>query len=119
MENEVYWNLELSIKAGKYDDLLTLVGDMSAHTKANEDGTLNYEWTVNAEKSECHVYERYADSNALLTHMGGFKEHFAGRFFDALDIKRWHVYGNASDQVKEAMTPLGAVFLDRVGGFTR
>ena len=119
MDNSVYWNLELHIKPDKKNDLELLVSDMSASTKENEPGTLNYEWQVNDAMTECHIFERYADSEALMTHLGNFQTLFAGRFFDVLDIKRWVVYGNPSDQVKETLGSMGAQFLGRIGGFSR
>ena len=119
MDQSVYWNLELNIKAQKKSDLPALVADMAARTKEYEPGALNYEWQVNAEMTECHIFERYADSDALMTHLGNFQEHFADRFFDILEIKRWTVYGNPTDQVRETLGGFGAQFLDRIGGFSR
>ncbi len=119
MDQSVYWNLELNIKPEKKEDLQALVTDMAARTQADEPGALNYEWQVNDDMTECHIFERYADSGALMTHLGNFQEHFAGRFFDILEIKRWTVYGNPTDQVKETLGGMGAQFLGRVGGFSR
>jgi quinol monooxygenase YgiN len=119
MENTVYWNLELSIKQDKKEDLKSLVSDMSASTKENEPGALNYEWQVDEQMTNCHIFERYVDSGALMTHLGNFQEKFAGRFFDILEIKRWTVYGNASDLVKETLGGMGAEFMDPIGGFSR
>ncbi|MDX1479196.1 MAG: antibiotic biosynthesis monooxygenase [Saprospiraceae bacterium] len=119
MNDVLFWNLELTIKPGKLDDLRALVADMSARTKAHEPGTLSYEWSVNEDGTECHIYERYTDSGALMAHLGGFQEHFAGRFFDVLDIKRWVLYGNPSDQVRETLAGFGAAFFKPIGGFSR
>ena len=119
MSKNLYWNLELSIKEGRFDDFKTLVEDMSERVQQHEPGTLNYEWTADADKANFHIYERYVNSEALMTHMAGFQEHFAERFFDVLEIKRWCLYGNPSDQVKETLGGLGVEFFEPVGGFAR
>jgi quinol monooxygenase YgiN len=119
MDPSVYWNLELSIKPEKKGDLELLVRDMSARTQEHEPGALNYEWQVNEDMTECHIFERYVDSDALMTHLGNFQAHFAERFFDVLEIKRWQVYGNPNNQVKETLGSMGAQFLGRIGGFSR
>ncbi|NNF36919.1 MAG: antibiotic biosynthesis monooxygenase [Saprospiraceae bacterium] len=119
MDQSVYWNLELHIKPEKKDTLQSLIDDMSASTKENEAGTLNYEWQVNEDMTECHIFERYTDSDALMVHLGNFQANFAERFFGILDIKRWQVYGNPNDQVKETLGSMGAQFLGRAGGFSR
>ena len=119
MDQSVYWNLELSINPEKKDGLAALAAEMSKATQENEPGTLNYEWQVNDDMTECHILERYADSDALMIHVGNFQEHFAARFFEILEIKRWTVYGNPSEGVKEALGSMGAQFLGKIGGFSR
>jgi len=119
MDQSVYWNLELHIKPEKKENLQALVDEMAARTHEHEPGALNYEWQVNEEKTECHIFERYIDSDALMTHLGNFQAHFAERFFEILEIKRWQVYGNPNDQVKETLGSMGAEFLSRTGGFSR
>ena len=119
MENTVYWILELTIKPGKLESVQGLCDEMSAQTESAEPGTLNYEWMLNGDKSECQIFERYSDSGALLTHLGNFQEHFAGKFFEVFDIKNWNIYGDASPAVVEAIGGMGAQFHGRIGGFAR
>ena len=119
MDQTVFWNLELQIKPGKHEALKALAAEMATATKDNEPGTLNYEWNVSDDKSVCHIFERYADSNALMIHLGNFQDNFAGKFFEVLDIKKWVVYGHANEQVREAIGPMGAVFMSPIGGFSR
>ena len=115
----VFWNLELEIKSGRYDDLVALMSEMSTKTLEHEPDTLNYEWFISDDKQTCHIYERYINSEAVLTHLGNFQTHFAERFFDILDAERFMVYGKVSDTVRGALASIGAQFMDRLGGFTR
>ncbi len=119
MKQTVYWNLELNINPQIKEDLQSLVDEMVKQTEANEPGTLIYEWQIDGDMSECHILERFVDSDALMAHLGNFQAHFAEKFFNILEIKRWQVYGNPSDQVKETLGSMGAQFFSQVGGFSR
>ncbi len=119
MANTVQWVLELNIKDGKFDAFETLMNEMVAATKANEPGAHAYEWFVSDDRKTCHIYERYADSAAVMTHLGTFGEKFAGRFLDALEPTRLTVYGNPSDEARNALAGLNAAFMGQIGGYSR
>ena len=67
-----------------------------------EPGTLSYDWWVSEDGSAVHIYERYADSDALVTHITGFGEKFAGRFLAMVDPGRFTVYGEPNDEARES-----------------
>lgn len=67
MSDAVHWLLALNIKEGELDNFKALVKEMVDATKANEPGTLNYEWFVSDDEKTCHIYERYADSAATMS----------------------------------------------------
>ena len=46
------------------------MAEMASATEANEKDTLMYEWRTSADDKQCHIYERYVDSAAVLTHLG-------------------------------------------------
>jgi quinol monooxygenase YgiN len=116
---DVYWNLELAVKPGEQENVKVLMSEMVASTDTNEPGTLSYEWSISADGNACHIFERYADSAAVMTHLGTFKERFMERFLAAMEPQRLLVYGSPSDEAKEALSGFGAVFMTPVGGFTR
>jgi hypothetical protein len=93
--------------------------EMVEATQADELNAMNYEWFITEDDKSCHIYERYSDSAAVMTHLGNFGAKFAGRFMAALKPTRIMVYGDASDEVKAALSGLGAVHLTFIGGFTR
>lgn len=115
---QVYWNLELEVRPEQAEAFRTLMGEMVANTQANEPNTLNYEWSVNADGTVCHIFERYADSAAVMTHMKGFGR-FADRFFAAVKPLRFHVYGAPSDEVKGALAALSPRYFGLAAGFHR
>ncbi|MDA0195230.1 MAG: antibiotic biosynthesis monooxygenase [Bacteroidetes bacterium] len=119
MTDNVYWVLELSIKDGQLNNFQKLMNEMVEATKRDEPGALNYEWWLSEDKSACHIYERYADSDAAMAHLGNFGSKFAERFMTYVDPTRFMVYGKSSAQVKEALAGFGAVFMQSFGGFGR
>jgi quinol monooxygenase YgiN len=119
MSNNVYWVLELAIKPGELDNFKGLMAEMVEATQTNEPNTLNYEWTISEDNKNCHMYERYANSGATMSHLGVFGEKFAERFMEAVELIRFVVYGNPNDEVKEALSGFGAVFMSPIGGFAR
>jgi quinol monooxygenase YgiN len=88
MSDNVYWLLEGAVKPGEFDNLKALMKEMVEATQANEPDTLNYEWAITEDSKSCHLYERYADSAAAMTHMKAFGEKFAERFMGAVEITR-------------------------------
>jgi hypothetical protein len=111
--------LELDVQEGRESDFRNLMGEMVSATKATEPGTLNYEWSTSADGKRCHVFERYVDSSAALTHTGTFGEKFAGRFLEILKPVRLVVYGSPSPAVKDALAGFNPVYMQDAGGFSR
>lgn len=119
MSNVVHWVLELDIKDGESENFNALMDDMVDATKANEAGTMNYECFASGDGKQCHIYERYTDSAAVMTHLASFGEKFAERFLAILEPTRLVVYGNPSSEARAALAGFGAVHMEQVGGFAR
>lgn len=119
MDNSVSWLIELQIQSGREGDFRAMREEMISAARANEPGTLNYEWSVSADGRTCHIHERYADSDAAMVHLGNFNDKYAERFFAILTPVRFGVYGSPDGAVKQALAGVGAVFMHSVGGFHR
>ncbi len=119
MADTIKWVLEVDIADGKMDELKTLMTDMSAATRADEPGTLDYEWLTDAEGGRCHILERFKDSGAAMAHLGNFGAKFAERFMAILTPTRLSVYGPATDELRGAVAGIGAVHYGEIGGFHR
>lgn len=116
--NNISWNLKLSVNDGQLEQFRDLMNEMVEHARA-ETGCMTYDWFVMADGSEVHIQERYADNDAVLVHLGNFGANFAERFMALVTPRSFVVYGPASDAIREALTPMGAVFLKPFGGFRR
>ena len=58
MSDNVHWVIELDIKQGELDNFKALMNEMVEATRANEPGTMNYEWFISDDERSCHIYER-------------------------------------------------------------
>lgn len=113
----ISWNLQLSVNPGKLEEFRSLMHEMVNSTRG-EEGCLSYEWFLSDDGSVCHLNERYADSDATLTHLGIFGSKFAERFMACVTPTGVTVYGSPSDQLRGALEPFGAAYLGPFGGFT-
>ncbi len=119
MSDAVHWVIELDVKDGQLDAFKALAQEMSEATQANEPGTTHYEWFANADGKSIHVCERYADSAAVMVHLGTFGAKFAERLLACVEPARVMVYGNPSAEVRDALAGLGAAHMTQFAGFAR
>ena len=119
MSDNVHWLLELKIKDGALDDFKALMREMVGAAKSNEPNTMNYEWFISEDNTTAHLYERYTDSAAVMTHLQWFGENAAERFLATVEPTALSVYGDPSAEVREALGGFGAVHYGQIGGFAR
>lgn len=118
MENHVSWVIELAVKPGELETFKTLMEEMVAGT-STEPPTLNYEWYISEDDSVIHIFEKYADSDAMIAHVSGFLEKWAARFLACVDVTRFTVYGDPSAAAREMLAGFGPTYLGPWGGFAR
>ena len=118
MSTVVSWNLQMSVRDGRLEDARELMDEMVTAT-SEEQGTLAYEWFLSEDGAACHIYERYADSDAVMIHVGNFGSNFAERFLGCFEPVSLSVYGDPSAEARAALDGLGACYLGWFGGFSR
>ena len=118
MGTDVSWMIELSVNSGSEEDLRALINDAVTATR-NEPRTLAYEWSLSPDGSICHIYERYADSAAVMEHLAAFRAKFADRFMKLVKPVRITMYGSPSQELKDALAALNPLFMRPVAGFHR
>ena len=72
---------------------------------ANDHGVLQYDWFFNEDESKCIVRETYADSDAVLTHLG-FVGDLLGQIIEVGGGIEIEVFGNPSDALLDATAAL-------------
>jgi quinol monooxygenase YgiN len=118
VENHVSWVIELDVKDGALGAFRTLMEEMVAGTSV-EPGTLAYEWYISDDEKVVHIFEKYADSDAMIAHVSGFLEKWAARFMECVDPTRFVVYGDPSPAARELLGGFGPVYLGPWDGFSR
>lgn len=119
MNEIIFWILETEIGENKLDELKSLMTEMTENTKANEPGTLNYEWFISEDSKKCYLFERFENSDALLVHLSSFMKNYAGRFMEILKVKKFELFGNPGDAARDKMNKMGVKYNSPLGGFLR
>ena len=70
-----------------------------------EPGTLQYDWFFNVDETSCVVREAYANSDAVLAHMGNLGE-LLGQLAEFGGASKSRAFGNVSPQLVEAEAAL-------------
>jgi quinol monooxygenase YgiN len=118
VKDHVSWVIELAVKPGQLDSFKELMEEMVAGT-STEPETLNYEWYISADEGTVHIFEKYANSDAMIIHVSGFMEKWAGRFMECVNPTRFTVYGDPSEAAREKLAAFGGTYLAPWGGFAR
>jgi quinol monooxygenase YgiN len=117
--SNVFWTFKVTVKDGELDNLKDLIREMADGSKANEPGTLIYEWTISEDEKSAEVHERYADSDAALRHLASFNDNFADRLMALVEPTGMIVYGSPSAALKKQLEGAGPVYMNVIGGFAR
>jgi hypothetical protein len=80
---------------------------------------LIYERFISEDSQIVHVFERYVDSTAAVTHLIAFKVLYGKRFAQMAERKRFTVFGMPTLELKEILDPLGATYSGPFAGFSR
>ena len=115
----VAWMFELAVREGREAEFRALMAEMAEATQRDEPGTLDYEWYVTDDGRRLHLFERYADAGAAMTHLATFGERYMARFFDVLAPERLTLYGAPDDRVRGALAQLAPEAMARAAGFSR
>ena len=117
MSKNIMWAVEGQIKPGK-KDLFTQVMTDLVHTANNELVTIIYEWTVAANGTDIHIYERYEDEVAAQVHLGAWSQN-GPRFTDVVQITQITVFSALSQELRAAFAGPETVFMSPMRGFIR
>ena len=112
------WNLRLAVREGRLNEGRALMQSM-VESARGEAGTLGYEWFLGEDGAECHIQERFADSDSAMTHLATFAAKFAEPFLQCFKPTELVVYGDPGGDVRDILDGSDAVYLEPFGGFVR
>lgn len=116
--SKISYVVEFSIKDGKVDEFKSKAEGYIAAVKANEPGTLGYQWYLSEDGKRCLIQETFASSDALLTHLGNVGPSLP-ELLEIAPLTRCEVFGTASDAASSALAALSAVHFPHLSGFDR
>ncbi len=117
MSYEIRFVLVVAIQPGQLDNFRLVAHDLIAATQT-EEGTLSYEYNLSEDNTACHIYERYVNSAALLTHIQSFGK-FAERFLQTCRPVRLEVYGYPSEEARAVLADFKPTYFPHLAGFSR
>ena len=115
---KVSYVLEFTIEEGNVDAFTSKAKAYIAAVRDNEPETFNYQWYLGEDGKHCLLYESFASSEALLTHLGNVAPTLPGLLAVA-PITRVDVLGTASPAARESLAGLGAKHFPSLGVFER
>ena len=118
--NQIHFRAEFTIEEGKIEEYKKLVQDMSRIVEANEPDTIDYQFYLNKDETECIVHETYANSEAVLAHITGVaSQTILPKVFSVSRMSRFDVYGNPSEKLQKVLSSFGAQTYNLFAGFSR
>ena len=104
MSKEIQITARLKIHRGKLDEFKRIAEACMKSVREKDTGASQYDWFCNEDQTECHVKERYRDSNAVLEHVANLGETF-GHLLAVADFSA-EVYGAPSEALLDATKDL-------------
>ena len=118
MDKDLFWLFTLDVKPGKFAAFRELVALIVAAT-ALEPGTLAYQYAVSDDQSTVHIFERYRDSAAFVSHVEHTFGAFAERFLSCVTVRSLVVYGAPDAAARKALDGFDATYMQLLDGFSR
>jgi quinol monooxygenase YgiN len=116
VEQVVRVTVDLTVKEGKLDELLSIAETMTAGSR-KEPGTLGYEWFSSGDKKRFRLVETYANSAAVLAHFTGpVVTQLVPKLAAVCSVDGLEVYGDPGKEVMGLAAGFGAeIFHYRMG----
>lgn len=117
MSGEISNFFTASVRAGKFGAFKQLVSQIVAAAR-KEPGTLVYEYSVSHDEKIVHIFERYRNDDALVSHIEETFLPFSERFLSLVDMKSLIVYGKPAGKARNILDGFGAIYLTPFDGLT-
>lgn len=102
---EIQITVRFAIHPGRLDEFKNLAARCLERVRTQDSGTLQYDWFLNADGTECVLHDRYRDSAAVLEHAANLGELMPALM--AVSRAQIEICGSATAELLEALAPLG------------
>ena len=115
--NKIQVTAKFKIHQGKVNEFKKVANAAIAAVNENEKGkgALQYDWFFSPDETECVVRESYADSNAVLAHMGNVGE-LLGQLLSMSDFDLEVYADHLSEELQQAAAALNPKVYSFYGG---
>jgi quinol monooxygenase YgiN len=114
---QVYWIITGEINLSQEIAFRAICTRLVESTKA-EPGALNYEWSIAENSRTFHIYERYADSEAVKFHRSQVGE-MLKELYAVTTLKLLTLYGSPSNELKQLFAARHPLVMAPHKGFNR
>jgi quinol monooxygenase YgiN len=118
MTNYIRAIAEVSIPEGKINEFRKLAAEIIDKVEADEPNTFSYEYFLSNDESKCYVVQLYKDSEAVMAHLGNISD-LAGPLHEVAPLTGLMIFGSPSDELRQALEPVGPKIFEHWNGVTR
>ncbi len=116
--NQVQYIVEWSVNEGALDTVKQMAAESVESVEANEPKMMAFHWYVNKEQNKFYLVEWFEDADAIVDHFANIGESL-GELLNHAQIARYEVFGDLTEEARQAVESLGAQTLGHWDGFTR
>ena len=102
--SELQLTARFQIKDGRLEEFKSLASRCMESVRTKDTGTLQYDWFMSSDETECVVQERYRDSAAILEHATNLGE-LLPAIADTSDFSI-EIYGSPTTELIEAIAAM-------------
>ena len=99
----------MKIREGKLEEFKQQAAVCISQAKEKDPGTLQYDWFLNSDKTECEIREAYESSDALLAHRANLREALGVLFEQYATDHSVVIYGDPSPELMQKAAKMGGV----------
>ncbi len=118
MSDEIQYTVEWAIKPGSLAAFKEMAESITKMVEENEPQMKGYQWYFNADGTKGYTLEWHTSSDSLLAHLQNVGD-VLPNLMAHCDLSRFDVFGNPSQEAKNALNTLGAKYFNYYAGFTR
>ena len=117
MSSRIWYVGDYSIAEGKTEEFKSIIQEAIDQERSAAD-VLVYEFFLDDEENKFHAIQSFKDSNSVLQHMERGSE-IIPKLLEVADVTRFEIYGDATQALRDAVSPFGAKIFPCWAGFTR
>ena len=112
MSKKLQVSARMKIREGKLEGFKRQAAICISQVKEKDPGTLQYDWFLNSNKTECEIREAYESSEALLAHSANLREALRILFEQFATDHSVVIYGDPSPELMQKAATMGGVGVD-------